>query len=206
VTQLFNLLTLGHMGEPVFSRLLVAPISMRSGIQALVEREIEHARAGRGGRIVAKMNSLEDPALVRALYEASAAGVEIDLVVRGVCRLRPGVAGRSETIRVRSIVGRFLEHARIFSFGNAGAPEYFIASADWMSRNLDWRVETMVPIAAPALRAELQTILDLQLADNQGAWTLDGDGGYRRVTPAPGEPELDSQLEFTRRALLRTLR
>ncbi len=206
VAQLFNILTLGHLGMPNFSRLLVAPVTMRSGIAELIRRETEHAASGagaRGGRIVAKMNALEDPELVRALYAASAAGVEIDLIVRGVCRLRPGVPGRSETVRVRSIVGRFLEHARIFVFGNAGDPEYYIASADWMSRNLDWRVEAMVPVVDPALRAELQAILDLQLADNTGAWWLDHDGVYTRVMPAPGEAPRESQLELMENALRR---
>jgi polyphosphate kinase len=215
VAQLFNLLTLGHIGEPSFSRLLVAPISMRSGILALIRREVEHATAGRasedgrsvrGGRIIAKMNSLEDPEIVRALYDASATGVEIDLIVRGVCRLRPGVPGLSERIRVRSIVGRFLEHARIFAFGNAGAPEYYIASADWMSRNLDWRVETMVPVTAPSLRAELQAILDLELADNSKAWRLDSEGGYARLQPEPSEPRRDSQRELMDAALQRGAR
>jgi polyphosphate kinase len=206
LAELFNLLTLGHIGQPRFSHLYVAPISMRSGTLDMIRREIDHAKAGRGGRIAAKMNSLEDPEIVRALYDASAAGVEIDLVVRGVCRLRPGVAGLSETIRVRSIVGRFLEHARIFSFGNAGQPEYFIASADWMSRNLDWRVETMVPVLAPALRAELQAILDCQFADNSKAWVLGGDGTYQQLAPAPDEPRRDSQVEFMESAARRTAR
>ena len=199
--QLFNLLTAGHLGDQAFERLLVAPVNMRRRVLELIRREIDHRRAGAGGRIVAKMNSLEDPEIVTALYDASAAGVEIDLVVRGVCRLRPGLPGRSETIRVRSIVGRFLEHARIFRFGNAGAPEFFIGSADWMSRNLDWRVEAMVPVLAPALQSELQAILDLQLADNCKAWELGADGAWRRLTPAPGEPRRPSQPALMERAL-----
>jgi polyphosphate kinase len=199
--QLFNLLTSGHIADQTFSRLAVAPVSMRSRLLELVRRELEHQRAGRGGRIVAKMNALEDPALVDALYEASAAGVEIDLVVRGVCRLRPGLSGRSESIRVISIVDRFLEHARIFMFGNAGAPEYYLASADWMARNLGYRVEAMVPVGDPALAAQLQEILDVQLADNCKAWELAADGTWTRRRPAPGEARRPSQRVLLERTL-----
>ena len=191
--QLFNLLTSGHLGEQTFARLLVAPINMRSGILARITRETDHARAGRIGRIAAKMNSLEDPEIVGALYEASAAGVEIDLVVRGVCRLRPGLPALSESIHVRSIVGRFLEHARIFAFGNDGNAEYWIGSADWMSRNLDRRVEAMVEVSDPILRGELQAILDGQLRDDLKAWDLAADGSYRRRAPAAGEVGYSSQ-------------
>ncbi len=198
--QLFNLLTSGHIGDQRFEKLVVAPMNMRKRVLALVAREAEHQRAGGHGRIVAKMNSLEDPEIVRALYDASRAGVEIDLIVRGVCRLRPGVAGMSETIRVRSIVGRFLEHARIFHFANAGEDEYYIASADWMSRNLDYRVETMVPVESPDLRADLQAILDVQLADNRKAWILEADGSWQRVRPAPEEPVRNSQAIFMENA------
>ncbi|MBP9823583.1 MAG: polyphosphate kinase 1 [Thermoanaerobaculia bacterium] len=204
--QLFNLLTSGHIGDQRFEKLVVAPTSMRRRILELIAREAGHESHGRQGRIIAKMNSLEDPQIVRALYDASRAGVEIDLIVRGVCRLRPGVPGMSETIRVRSIVGRFLEHARIFHFANGGAPEYFIASADWMSRNLDRRVETMVPVEAPDLRAELQSILDVQLADNRKAWALESDGSWRQEQPAEGEPERDSQAIFMANALRRRAR
>ncbi|KAB2964045.1 MAG: polyphosphate kinase 1 [Thermoanaerobaculia bacterium] len=204
--QLFNLLTSGRLADQSFSRLLVAPVNMRRGILERIAREIEHQRAGRGGRLIAKMNSLEDPEIVRALYEASAAGVEIDLVVRGVCRLRPGLPGTSATIRVISIVGRFLEHARIFYFANAGDPEYFIGSADWMSRNLDWRVEAMAPVDDPGARAELHRILDLQLADNCKAWELAADGTWRRRRPAPGEPLRASQRRLMAQALERASR
>ncbi len=198
--QLFNLLTSGHRGEQRFERLLVAPVNMREGILERIRREIELQGSGAGGRIVAKMNALEDPEIVSALYEASAAGVPIDLVVRGVCRLRPGLPGKSDTIRVVSIVGRFLEHARIFVFGNSGSPEYFIGSADWMSRNLDWRVEAMTPVGAPELQAELQAILDLQLADNCKAWELQSDGEWRQRRPAPGAPRRPSQQGLMERA------
>jgi len=202
---LFNLLTSGQLGDQRFERLLVAPVNMRARILERIRRESDLQRAGAGGRIVAKMNSLEDPEIVAALYDASAAGVPIDLVVRGVCRLRPGLPGRGETIRVRSIVGRFLEHARIFMFGNAGRPEYFIGSADWMSRNLDWRVEAMVPVLAPDLQAELAAILELQLADNCKAWELAADGSWRQATPAAGEPRRPSQAALMARALGRAV-
>ncbi|MEO7795702.1 MAG: polyphosphate kinase 1 [Thermoanaerobaculia bacterium] len=204
--QLFNMLTSGHIGDQRFEGLVVAPVSMRKRILALIAREADHQRDGKKGRIVAKMNSLEDPEIVRALYDASRAGVEIDLIVRGVCRLRPGVPGMSETIRVRSIVGRFLEHARICCFANAGAAEYFIASADWMSRNLDYRVETMVPVESPGLRVELQEILDVQLADNRKAWALESDGSWRKVRPEGGEPERSSQAIFMENVLRRRTR
>jgi polyphosphate kinase len=147
------------------------------------------------------MNSLEDREIVEALYEASAAGVEMDLVVRGICRLRPGIPGQSETIRVISIIGRFLEHVRIFCFANAGRPEYFIGSADWMSRNLDYRVEAIAPVEDPRLQEELKAILDLQLADNVKAWDLRADGTYHQRQPAEGEPARSSQEILMQRAL-----
>jgi len=201
--QLFNLLTTGQLAERRFTRLAVAPIDMRDRLLALIGREVAHQRAGRGGRIVAKMNALEDPRLVTALYDASVAGVPIDLIVRGVCRLRPGLPGRSATIRVRSIVGRFLEHARIFHFANAGAPEYYIASADWMSRNLDHRVEAMTPVDDPDLAARLREILEAQLADNCKAWELAADGSWSKCRPAPGEAALSSQRLLAQRTLER---
>ncbi|MDP9121051.1 MAG: polyphosphate kinase 1 [Acidobacteriota bacterium] len=199
VAQLFNMLT-GYVHKPHFKKLLVAPINMRQRFLELIAREIEHQRAGRGGHIIAKMNSLEDRQIVEALYEASAAGVEMDLMVRGICRLRPGLAGHSETIRVISIVGRFLEHARIFYFANGDTPEYFIGSADWMSRNLDYRVEAIVPVEDARLQEELKTILDLQLADNVKAWDMLPDGTYRQRSPAPGESRRSSQDVLMQRA------
>jgi polyphosphate kinase len=205
VVQVFNLLT-GYVHAPEFQRLLVAPVNMRRRFLELIAGEIEHQRAGRGGRIVAKMNSLEDPEIVRALYAAGRAGVEIDLLVRGICRLRPGLPGLSETIRVRSIIGRFLEHARIFSFRNGGEPRFYIGSADWMGRNLDFRVETMVPILDPELIAELEGILALQLADNVKAWELLNDGSYRRLLPAAGERARSSQDQLMELALARLRR
>ena len=202
VVQLFNMLT-GYVHEPKFEKLLVAPVNMRQRFMELIEREVEHQRAGRRGRIVAKMNSLEDPQICEALYAASAAGVEIDLIVRGICRLRPGLPGTSETIRVVSIVGRFLEHSRIFYFANGGTPEHFIGSADWMSRNLDYRVEAIVPIEDPRLQEELKEILDIHLADNVKAWDLRPDGSYEQRRPAPGEERRASQELLMRRALER---
>ncbi|HYH45027.1 MAG TPA: polyphosphate kinase 1 [Thermoanaerobaculia bacterium] len=212
VAQLFNLLT-GYVHQPKFKKLLVAPVNMRQRFLELIAREVEHQRGsgtgaggvrkGRGGRIVAKMNSLEDTQIIEALYAASAAGVEIDLIVRGICRLRPGLPGRSETIRVISIVGRFLEHARIFCFGNGGRPEYFFGSADWMSRNLDYRVEAIAPIEDPRAKDELQAILDIQLADNTKAWDMRPDGTYVQRRPAEGEEPRNSQELLMQRALER---
>ncbi|QQR73957.1 MAG: polyphosphate kinase 1 [Holophagales bacterium] len=202
LVRLFNVLT-GFVDRPEFGPLWVAPFNMRERSLALIAREIEHRRHGAGARIVAKMNQLEDPEIIEALYAASAAGVEVDLIVRGLCRLRAGVPGLSERIRVISILGRFLEHARIFAFANAGNPEYFLGSADWMSRNLDHRLESMVPVTAPELQVELQAILDLQLADNRKAWDLLPDGRYLQRRPAPGEPLRISQRELMARAVER---
>ena len=203
VLQLFNMLT-GFVYQPQFKKLLVAPVSMRQRFLEMIAREVEHQKAGRGGHIIAKMNALDDKPMSEALYEASAAGVEIDLIVRGICRLRPGLPGRSETIRVLSIVGRLLEHARIFYFANGGKPEYYIGSADWMSRNLDARVEAAVPIEDPRLQEELKSILDLQLADNCKAWDMQSDGSYVQRRPAPGDEPRCSQDLLMQRSLERT--
>jgi polyphosphate kinase len=190
VAALFNMLT-GYSLPPEWERLAVAPLTLRSQTVAWLHREIEHAKAGRGGRVIAKFNSLVDEAMCEELYKASQAGVEIDLIVRGMCILRPGVPGLSETIRVRSLVGRLLEHSRIYHFANAGDPVYAIASADWMTRNLDRRVECLTRIEAPALCARLQTILDICLEDNVHARLLNPDGTYRRLKPA-GAPARSS--------------
>ncbi len=202
VAQLFNMLT-GLVYQPQFKKLLVAPITMRQRFMEMIAREVAHQRAGRGGRIIAKMNALDDKQIVDALYDASAAGVEIDLIVRGICRLRPGLPGRSETIRVISIVGRYLEHARIFCFGNGGEPEYYLGSADWMSRNLDARVEAAVPVEDPKLKEEVRAILDLQLADNCKAWDMQPDGTYVQRQPGSGEEPRSSQDLLMQRALER---
>jgi polyphosphate kinase len=202
VAQLFNMLT-GFVFQPRFKKLLVAPSSMRQRFLEMIAGEVAHHKAGQGGHIIAKMNALDDRQIIDALYDASAAGVEIDLIVRGICRLRPGLPGKSETIRVISIVGRMLEHARIFYFANAGTPQYYIGSADWMTRNLDARVEAAVPIENPRLQEEIQAILDLQLADNCKAWDMRSDGSYVQRHPAPGEEPCSSQELLMQQALER---
>jgi polyphosphate kinase len=187
--DLFNQLT-GTSGPPGASlrRLLVAPEHLLPGLLARIARETELARHGRPGRIRAKLNGIDDPEVVEALYAASAAGVEIDLVVRGLCTLRPGVPGTSERIRVRGLIGRFLEHARIYHFGNDGQDEYLIGSADWRTRNLRRRVEVAVPVLDPACRRALDAILTRELAD-PSAWELGADGRYRQVQGVPiGDP------------------
>ncbi|MGA1599942.1 MAG: RNA degradosome polyphosphate kinase, partial [bacterium] len=150
----------------------------------LIQREAEHARSGKPARLTFKVNSIADPRIIRVLYEASQAGVQIDLIVRGVCCLRPGVPEISENIRVHSIVGRFLEHSRIYSFENAGSPEVYIGSADLMERNLDRRVEVLTPVLAPSLRDHLrEVVLQACLEDTECTFILQRDGSYRRLTP-----------------------
>jgi len=166
-------------------RLLHAPFTLKRTLIELIRGETEAARAGRSARIRAKLNALSEPTVIAALYEASQAGVEIDLVVRGICCLRPGVPGVSPTIRVRSILGRFLEHARVYEFHAGGSELVFTASADWMDRNLNRRVEVAVPILDPVLKRRVTTeALDLALRDNTHAWLLDGEGRYHRTQPA----------------------
>ena len=185
VHSVFNFLT-AYSERGDYDGLLVAPINLAEGTLRLIDREAEHAAAGKPARILAKMNSLIDTDVIRALYRASQAGVEIDLVVRGMCALRPGVRGVSDHIRVRSIVGRFLEHSRVFYFANAGDEEMFVSSADWMPRNLYERVELMFPIRDPLLRQRLrQEVLDVYLADTEKARVLRSDGRYHRVGRAP---------------------
>lgn len=175
-------------------KLLQSPFTLREGMLERIRREAEHARAGRPALIRAKMNALIDPSIIHALYEASTAGVRIELVVRGICCLRPGVPGMSENIRVRSLMGRFLEHARVFMFANGGNEEVFISSADWMPRNLYSRVETCFPIEEKALRARIiEEVFDLAFADTNGSWELQPDGEYQRVRPAPGEEPRSAQ-------------
>lgn len=195
-TNLFNSLT-GFSRYSDYRRLLVAPLNLRKQIVKLIQREEANAQAGRPARIVAKINSLTDLAIVRALYAASQAGVPIDLIVRGVCMLRPGLPGVSENIRVRSIVGRFLEHSRILYFENGGDEEVYIGSADWMFRNLSRRVEVMAPIRDEAIRAYLKdTVLTAYLNDNVNARELQADGAYRRVRPGAAEKRIDGQLDL----------
>ena len=170
-------------------QLLHSPFTLYSSVMEKIEREIVHAREGRGGRIVAKLNALNEAQVVKALYRASMAGVQVDLVIRGACTLRPGVKGVSENIRVRSIVGRFLEHSRIYWFGNAGKPEIYTASADWMERNLRRRIEIAVPILDPELAARVyQETLENYLRDNTQAWLLGDDGHYTRSEPGNDPP------------------
>ncbi|MFN9201802.1 MAG: polyphosphate kinase 1 [Gemmatimonas sp.] len=196
LSDLFNSLT-GVSRQKFYRRLAVAPATLRARVLELIERETAHAKAGRGGRIIAKMNALVDPEIIRALYRASQAGVEIDLVVRGICCLVPGLAGVSERIRVVSIIGRFLEHSRVAYFANGGNPEYYIGSADWMPRNFDRRVETMVPIEDPALHRGLDAVLATCLADNRQAWELGADGTYRRRSGVDA-PELGTHATLMR--------
>lgn len=186
VSDLFNLLT-GYSRFSSYRRLLVAPQGLRSAILALIAREADHARAGRPARIVAKMNAVVDHEVIDALYEASAAGVTIDLIVRGICCLRPGVPELSERIRVISVIGRFLEHSRIWMFENGGAAEFYIGSADWMPRNLDRRVEVVTPVQAESHRQQLRTVLELCLADDRSAWELTAGSDYVQRRPAGHE-------------------
>ena len=176
--QVFSFLT-AYAEHPDYSPLLVAPLDLLEKCLAMIAREAEHARAGRPARIIAKMNALLDQNVIAELYRASQAGVEIDLIVRGICALRPGIRGVSNRIRVRSIVGRFLEHSRIFYFSNGGDEEIYIGSADWMPRNLYDRVEAMVPVRNPMLRERIHhEILGAYLADNMKTRILQSDGSY----------------------------
>ncbi len=196
LTELFNFLTTGFVPDRDYGKLLPAPKHLKKGLLRRIEREIEIHSEENPGRIQFKMNALEDVDITRALYEASQAGVKVDLIVRDTCRLRPGIKGLSETVSVISIVGRFLEHARIFYFRNGGDEEYFIGSADLMMRNLRHRVETVVPIEAPALRRELRQILDLQMDDHRSAWDMQADGTYIQRQPGRRRDKRDSQAKL----------
>jgi polyphosphate kinase len=166
---------------PKLNRLTQSPFGMHEMVIGKVERETAHARAGQPARLIAKMNALVDPQTIEALYRASCAGVKIDLIVRGVCALRPGIPGVSENIAVRSIVGRFLEHSRVWYFENAGQPEFFCASADWMERNFFRRVEVAFPISQKSHRQRILRDINICLADNCQAWKLNPDGRYERL-------------------------
>jgi polyphosphate kinase len=192
VTELFNLLT-GYSRQSRYRKLLVAPTNLRSAIDQLIERE-----GVVGGRIIIKVNNLVDQEIIDALYAASQRGAQVDLLVRSMCSLRPGVPGLSERIRVRSIVGQFLEHSRVFMFGNGGRPEYYLGSSDLMPRNLDRRVEAVVPVSDTKLRQRLQQILDVSLADDVLAWELGPDGTWHRVPTVRG---LNSHNRFKELAL-----
>ncbi|WP_123622817.1 polyphosphate kinase 1 [Halorubrum sp. CSM-61] len=191
LTKVFNFFT-GPTLDDRFRKLLIAPVTMRERFTEMVRREAEHARDGQRARIVVKINGLEDPSMVEELYRASMAGVEIDLIVRDICRLRPGIEGLSENITVHSIVGRFLEHARIFYFENGGSPEWYIGSADWMTRNLDYRVEAVTPVEDTQLREQLRFILEASLTDNRRRWVMQSDGSYEAVS-SDDDPVRDIQ-------------
>ncbi|HEX8942029.1 MAG TPA: polyphosphate kinase 1 [Gemmatimonadaceae bacterium] len=182
VSDLFNSLT-GYSRQRLYRKLLVAPVNMRARFIELIAREAEHAEAGRPARIVGKMNALVDAEVIDALYRASQAGVEIDLIVRGICCLRPQLPGVSERIRVISIIGRFLEHSRLWQFANGGAEEFYLGSADWMPRNFDRRVEAVAPVEQPALHERLRSLLQTYLDDNRQAWELDADGLWVQREP-----------------------
>jgi polyphosphate kinase len=204
LTHLFNFLT-GFSREVEYATLVIAPQELRQHLTRLIANEASH---GTAGRLTAKMNSLVDPQLIEALYAASQAGVQIDLVVRGMVCLRPGVPGLSENIRIRSIVGRYLEHSRIFRFANGeatGTPTWLIGSADWMPRNLDRRVEALVPVTSPPLQQRLQEILDVNLADDVLAWELQPDATWLRVRSA-GEGTVDTHLRMQELAVERNRR
>lgn len=186
VSDLFNSLT-GYSRQRIYRKLLVAPADLRGRFIELIRREAEHAIAGRPARLIAKMNALVDPAAIDALYDASRAGVKIDLLVRGICCLRPRVPGLSDNIHVVSIIGRFLEHSRLFYFANGGAPEYYLGSADWMPRNFDRRVEAVVPIDKQALHERLGSLFELYLGDNRQAWELSADGHWAQRIPTDVE-------------------
>jgi polyphosphate kinase len=195
-TELFNFLT-AYSQRDEFRKLLVAPSNLRSSMLEMIERERRNAEAGVPARIIAKINRLADIEIVNALYAASQAGVKIDLIVRGICTLRPGVPGLSENIRVRSIVGRLLEHSRVYYFENGGDPEVYIGSSDWMPRNLDRRVEVLTPVSVPHLKEFLiKDYLAAYLKDNVRARELAADGTYHRVRPTAGEDEFDCQMAF----------
>ncbi|CAE22419.1 putative polyphosphate kinase [Prochlorococcus marinus str. MIT 9313] len=195
LVELFNYLT-GFSKQQSFRRLLVAPVTLRKGMESLILREIEHAREGRGGHIRAKMNALVDPAIISLLYEASQVGVRIELIIRGMCCLYPGRKGFSENISVISIIGRFLEHSRIFWFANDNNPEVYIGSADLMPRNLDRRVEAITPIEEPEQKEHLERLLNLYLNDNREAWDMQSDGSFLQRQPNPNSEEHRAQQQL----------
>ena len=194
-TYFFNALT-GYSARQEPQKLLVAPVNMRETLAELIRREIEHQKSGRSGRLIFKMNALEDPPMIRLLYRASQAGVKVDLLVRGICCLRPGVPGVSENIRVISIVGRFLEHSRIYYFQNGGEEQVYLGSADLMRRNLSHRVEIIFPVDDPRLVRRLKEILNVYLADQAKARYLQSDGSYKRSPEQKAPFALNAQLSF----------
>jgi len=197
VAAVFNELT-GSIPVPDYGHLMVAPHNLRERFTRLIKREVKHARAGRPCGIRAKMNQLQDPLIIQELYKAGQAGVPISLNVRGLCCLRAGVPGLSDTIKVFSILGRFLEHSRVYRFENGGKPEYFLGSADWMRRNLDSRMETVMSVVDPVIQDELENILSVYENDNVTAWYMQPDGSYVRKTPAENEKPRPAQEIFIR--------
>ena len=198
-TAVFNMLS-GYSEPPSWNKLLVAPIWMKNRFLAMIKRETENAANGKKARIVAKMNSLCDPMIIRALYEASCAGVQIELIIRGICCLKAGVKGLSENITVRSIVGNFLEHARIFYFYNDGFEDVYMGSADWMPRNLDKRVEITFPVEDEDLKKRVIDILNIQLADTLKAHIMQPDGTYAKID-LRGREKLSAQSYFCKQAM-----
>lgn len=195
-TDLFNFLT-GYSHQTEYRKLLVAPVNLREKMLELIHRETKHAQKGKSARIIVKINSLTDVEIIHELYKASQAGVKVDLIIRGICALRPGIEGVSENIRVISVVGRFLEHSRIFYFDNDGTEEIYFGSADWMQRNLDRRVEVVVPLNDAGFRRHIkENILDVYLRDTVNAQILKSDGGYERILPAGDETPFAAQMHF----------
>jgi polyphosphate kinase len=198
-TELFNSLTTGTLYDRHYRKLVTAPLDLKDALLDRIERGTGLHEAERPGLIQIKTNALEDKDIVSALYRASQAGVQVDLIVRDTCRLRPGIAGLSDRINVISIVGRFLEHGRVYYFRNGGREEYFIGSADLMTRNLTGRVEAIAPIEDASLQAELRTLLDLQLADRRSAWDMQPDGSYVQRMPE-NDDDVSSQNVLIDRA------
>lgn len=198
-SDLFNALT-GYSKKEVYKKYLVAPFGLRKRMAALIEREIDWANKGEPAKLIFKMNALIDPDFTRQLYRASQVGVQVELLARSICGLRPGIPNLSDNIRVISIVGRLLEHSRIYYFHNGGNPDLYLGSADLMPRNLDRRIETLFPIEDPALKEQLVEVLEISLADNVNARELRPDGSYTRLAPGEGETPRDSQTEFMTRA------
>jgi polyphosphate kinase len=193
---LFNFLT-GYSAKKDYRKLLVAPTNLRMGLAALIRREIELHKSGTPGRLILKMNSLVDPLMIELLYQASMAGVQVDLITRGMCCLRPGVPGVSENIRVVSVVGRFLEHSRAYYFHNGGREEIYLGSADLMPRNINRRVEVLFPVEDTALIRYLRDeVLNTYLKDNEKARLMQPDGTYRRISAKDGVEAVNTQLHL----------
>ncbi len=197
-SRFFNLIS-GYSDPPIWNKFIVAPLNLREKIMELIDREIEFAKQGEEAYIIGKMNSLLDKEVIAKLYEASASGVRIDLIVRGICTLRPGIAGVSDNITVRSVVGRFLEHHRLFYFRNGGNESLFLSSADWMPRNLNERVELMIPIEDKRHKERVKAILDLYLEDTLKAHIMRADGSYRKINDR--EHPISAQEELMKEAI-----